>query len=218
MNGTDRLLLVEGKDDQHTILHLIRSVTALDETTSPTIAAVNGVDNLLSKLPTYIKSVPFLGIVVDANGNPGNRWKQLRDRIVKAGVACPPESSAGGAVIAGLQQDWRIGVWMMPDNQRPGSLEIFLEELIPEAQEAILQHARSSTDKARDLGAPFRNAAKARMHTWLAWQETPGQPYGSAVRARSFDPGRPLAGMFTRWMEALYTPDNTPLNPMETKG
>lgn len=204
MRTRDRLLIVEGKDDLHTIVHLIGEFGGLPEEQLPLVISAGGVENLLRRMPTYIKSVPLLGLVVDADEDPRARWLQLRQRLVSQGLSCPEQADPAGTVTHGIQAGWQVGVWMMPDNQGAGAIEGFLETLVPQHQNAIYSHACTSTDRARELGAPFRHIGKARIHTWLAWQEFPGLPYGSALKARTFDASGELAQRFVTWTQALY--------------
>lgn len=84
-------------------------------------------------------------------------------------------------------------------------LETFLQGLVPEA-DSLWQHAEQATTAALSLGASFRSAdlPKARMHAWLAWQEQPGRPFGTAVQAgflnRESDDLRGLVD----WLRRLY--------------
>jgi hypothetical protein len=47
-------------------------------------------------------------------------------------------------------------------------------------------------------------AAKARIHTWLAWQEEPGKPFGQAISARYLDPNLPAANTFATWLQRTF--------------
>lgn len=124
----------------------------------------------------------------------------------------PPSgcSAACGASCRGLKVDIAsfqvtVGVWLMPDNVRDGTLEDFLRDLI-ETNDSLIGHADSSTAAARQLGAKFSDAdtKKAVLHAWLAWQEVPGRPYGTAVKAHFFRHDSPAATEFVRWLRDLY--------------
>ena len=99
----------------------------------------------------------------------------------------------------------RVGVWLMPDNQRSGALEAFLQDLVDEA-DRLYPIAVCSTEKAKEEGADFPDSRenKAVLHAWLAWQETPGLPYGSAVRARYFRDDSPAALAFVEWYKSVF--------------
>ena len=72
----------------------------------------------------------------------------------------------------------------MPDNQRDGSVEDLLRELIVDS-DSIAPFAESSTRLAKDKhGAKFeeKDFKKAVIETWLAWQEEPGMTFGTAFQ------------------------------------
>ena len=101
----------------------------------------------------------------------------------------------------------RVGVWLMPDNQRSGALEDFLADLV-DCGDQLLPHAREATNDARTLGADFRkrDTQKAMVHAWLAWQRDPGCPYGTAIRAHYFRHDTAVADSFVNWFQRLYRP------------
>ncbi len=55
-------------------------------------------------------------------------------------------------------------------------------------------------------GAAFPEAKrlKAVLHTWLAWQERPGVPYGLAIKARYFGHDSPAARAFVEWFRRVF--------------
>ncbi len=42
------------------------------------------------------------------------------------------------------------------------------------------------------------------MHTWLAWQEEPGKPFGIALKAGYFDHQSPAADHFVDWFMQTF--------------
>ena len=99
----------------------------------------------------------------------------------------------------------RVGVWLMPNNQREGTLENFLRDLVEEA-DPLLPCAEESSRRAKELGAGFsaNDTDKAVLHTWLAWQEETGLPYGTAMRARYFRDDSLAAQAFVTWFRAVF--------------
>lgn len=93
----------------------------------------------------------------------------------------------------------------MPDNQRSGALEEFLGDLV-DADDTLLPLAETSVTAARERGASFGQAQtrKAVLHTWLAWQERPGVPYGTAITAGFFGHDSPAALAFVEWFRRLF--------------
>ena len=82
----------------------------------------------------------------------------------------------------------------MPDNQREGALEQFLEDLVDD-NDPLLPIAARSTSEAAESGAEFPEVdhRKAVLHSWLAWQKAPGLPYGAAIKAQFFRDNSPAA-------------------------
>ena len=95
----------------------------------------------------------------------------------------------------------------MPDNRRSGALEEFLGSLVDD-EDALLPLAETSTTSASERGAAFAEVhrRKAVLHTWLAWQERPGLPYGLAITARYFRHDSAAALAFVAWFRRVFAP------------
>jgi hypothetical protein len=203
---------VEGEDDQHAIVHLlIRHRVDYDAkpwpSQFPEFRVVGGIDRLLAGMQTAVvmSGARAVGFVLDADSPLPDRWRAVRDRLARAGVDAPREPPPGGFIGESDRYRARVGVWLMPDNQHDGKLETLLRTLVDE-EDPLIAHAESSTDAATDLGAKFGDAGrmKAIVHAWLAWQEQPGLPYGTAIRARYFRHDSPAAAAFAAWFKRLY--------------
>jgi hypothetical protein len=198
---------VEGQDDQHTIIHLTaRHGWNWDKPAPhfPYIDDAKGDTLALEALPVALLSCQRVGVVLDADIAPGNRWQSIGDRLSDAGFPLPDQPDPEGTVV--LRADGkRLGVWLMPDNQSPGKLEDFLAQLVPPG-DPCWGCAEESTRCAKELGAGFTEPdfIKARIHTWLAWQEEPGLPFGTAIRAATFAHDTAAARKFVAWMERLF--------------
>ena len=114
-NAPNRLI-VEGRDDQWSIIALTtRHGWDWDKPAPhlPFLDNAEGVDKALEALNVAVRSYQRIGIVVDADIAPNNRWNQIRDRLMAAGVTLPEAPDPQGTVVqAG---DKRVGVWLMPD-------------------------------------------------------------------------------------------------------
>ena len=198
-------LHVEGKDDDHAIRHLlIRHGIDL-----PPIHVAGSREKLLEGVYTAVSlsNGRSVGFVLDANSSLQDRWKRWRRGFASSIWKCRTRSRPMAFVGKSATYGARVGVWLMPDNERDGALEHFLETLVAES-DPLIEHARSATSQAKDLGARFAdndNAhRKAVLHAWLAWQEDPGLPYGSAIRARYFRHDSPVAGRFVAWFRQVF--------------
>lgn len=206
------ILRVEGKDDKFVIVNLlerhgvdrgqvdIRWPKQPDEDTG-------GRDALLDGMRTEVTTSTgrSVGFVLDADGDPEASWQAVRTRLGDVGLTLPDEIPEGGFVGDAVAYKSRVGVWLMPDNRRQGALEAFLRDLIDE-EDRLLPLAESSTTRASEEGAAFPQTRreKAVLHTWLAWQQRPGVPYGMAVGAKFFQHESPAATAFVDWFRRVF--------------
>ena len=209
------ILRVEGKDDVHAIQHLllrhdvdckripveIRSPDdGGDETTGGWIPLLAGMQTEV--MSSTGRSVSF---VLDADTAPEDRWTAVCDRLSAVGLTPPSEIPTEGFIGEVDAVQARVGVWLMPDNRRSGTLEEFLRDLV-RSNDLLLPIAEQSTGHARAQGARFPDSAqlKAVLHAWLAWQARPGLPYGSAMRARYFGHDSAVALAFVGWFKRVF--------------
>lgn len=208
----EKTLLVEGRDDKHSIVSLMSTFIAWGnkEAEWPVkIKPYDGVEALLDKhaISVELKSseARILGVVVDANDDFDSRWGQLRNRCLDAFPALPLDMPSEGLVASNIE-GCRFGAWIMPDNRSRGMLETFLMHLVPSEQHDSQEYARRVVGHAKRKGATFRDAQrdKAMIHTWLAWQNPPGRPFGVALASRILDPNSSVAGPFVSWFRRLF--------------
>ena len=205
-----KILLVEGTDDEHVLMHICgnRDIPRIDE-----IRSHGGVDELLEVIPVRISLTEpgdVFGVVIDADTNLANRWRSVRDRIIDTGYLDVPEQPVAEGTILNPPADSRLprlGLWVMPNNQSPGILENFLQFLIPDG-DALLAYAKACLQNLPERRFIANDEPKALIHTWLAWQEEPGKPYGTAITARFLDPYQPEADILAAWLRRLFFPDS----------
>jgi len=201
-------MVVEGKDDKHSVIHLMRRHDIDWESGDerlPWIQECGGFEPLVNSLSVSAKSYPRLGILIDANTNIRDRWNQIRGNLGTVGISTPTSPESRGTIVQGIYPDWKVGIWIMPNNEQTGKLENFLKELVP-PNDPCWGHAEIATKQAKKIGAKFadKNYLKAKIHTWLAWQETPGLPFGSAITAAYFRHDSPEALRFAAWFRNLF--------------
>jgi hypothetical protein len=206
------VLLVEGDDDLHSLAHLlIRKGINYDAkpwpALYPEIAVAGDVAKLMKaiRLAVSVANGRSVGFVLDADADLMNRWGEVRRELLKVGIDAPTAPVPTGFIGHSDRYQARVGVWLMPDNERDGSLEDFLKTLIADG-DSLIEHASTTTDSASRLGAKFRpiDRTKAVIHAWLAWQEDPGRPYGKAIRYRYFSCDSVVAESFVTWFRSLY--------------
>jgi hypothetical protein len=202
----NRVLLVEGKNDCHVIGALCQAHD-LPETFG--IYQCDGDDKLFKRLDALIPSenIEIIGIVLDADNPDFNaRWQQVKALLTFYNYNTPKQPDPKGTLIASQDEKPRIGVWLMPNNQDTGMLEDFLMKL---AQPNRIDWARHCVDSAQQKTfTSFKEAhhSKAVIHTYLAWQDEPGNPLGQAITAHALQPHTDIAHQFTDWLNRLFNP------------
>lgn len=202
-------LLVEGKDDQHVVWNLCKRHQLPERfSVEASRQGEGGVDQLLESIPVRLKIARLraLGIMLDADTNLQSRWQAICTRLQQAGYLDLPEipDSIGTLIVQAGKP--KVGIWIMPDNQLPGMLENFVTNLIPRDDQLLAMAASTLTSiETQNLQKyALIHHAKALIHTWLAWQETPGQPLGQAITAKVLQHDSPLALLFVQWLDRLF--------------
>lgn len=204
--------MVEGITDLYSIVGLLMQHTQWPQSVDKApvhIHNMGGVEKILnaSELKVFFKTTGMerLGIVLDADANPLNRYSDLRRLCLNHLPGLPAELPAEGLIHT--ENNIRFGVWLMPDNRNPGSLETFLSSLIPLESKPLWGHALSATETAaRKHAAPFiaPHRTKAEIFSWLAWQNEPGQNPGVSLKSGALNAHSPSATAFVQWFLALY--------------
>lgn len=202
-----KVLMVEGKDDEHVVKHICgsRGLGRIDQ-----VADYGGIEPLIDGIEVRLKEsdISVVGLIVDADADVAARWASIRERLVRAGYPTVPIVPPGEGLVLEAPEATllpKVGVWIMPDNQVSGVLEDFLCFLVPQ-EDQLFQYVSSKLD-ALDPGLrrfALVKKPKVLVHSWLAYQEEPGRPLGQAVSARYLDPGLPAADMFARWLERVF--------------
>ena len=197
-------LLVEGKDDQHVIWALCERFSLIENFD---VIDCDGIDNVLSQLPIRIKQadVRAVLIVVDADVSMENRWNSVSSVLEAAGYIIPDVLPEEGLV---LNQSNRpiVGVWLMPNNSTSGMLEDFIKFLVPDTDrllpEAVAVINKIEEEKIKNYNNVHR--AKALIHTWLSWQDSPGTPLGLAITKRYLSTELDICQRFVHWLKSGF--------------
>lgn len=171
------------------------------------IKQAGGLENVLHTFRQTLNSTSFrqIGIIMDANdAGPLFRCQRIEEIIKKRYPgwqgSCIP--SPKGTIIKESNLPV-IGVWIMPDNQNNGYLEHFVADLIPEG-DALWDHAQMVVAQLPEKRFSGVREQKALLHTWLAWQETPGLPFGTALSSGILTPESLLADRFIEWFKEVF--------------
>ncbi|HLM01204.1 MAG TPA: DUF3226 domain-containing protein [Pyrinomonadaceae bacterium] len=217
----NRVLLVEGTDDLHVLAHIFKAhglegkIFIRDQEGVQNVKKgldENFFDNLVEDLPVELKGseVIALGIVVDADFDIKARWESLANKLKDLKYQEVPDlPKPNGTILTHSQDLPKIGVWLMPDNTLPGMLEDFVKLLVPDEQKDLLQRAIEAVDAIPKEERKFitensDKTSKAQIHTYLAWQERPGVPYGVAIRERFLKADSPNTTNLVAWIKELF--------------
>ena len=219
------LLLVEGQDDQHFVKQIWDKHH--DGSSKPlffkgskrpfSILDKAGGDQLIAAIPAEITEPDrkVLGILVDANGDPMQRWKKITCELRKESEylqlkpnKIPDHPERTGTIIncaIGVgKRELRIGVWLMPDNKSPGELEDFAAKMVPDndpvwpSSKGYIanipkQHRKFNCDKM----------PKAELFAWLATRNEPGR-MGAAIGASDLALDNEPSETFLKWLSDLF--------------
>jgi len=198
----EQLLLVEGKNDLHVFWNIFEKHSVNQSFKSE---GKEG-DNIYKSIPIYLKTdISTLGIVIDADDNLNGKWEKLKGILTNSGYDLPDSPSPTGTIIKN-EESPTVGIWIMPNNDTNGMLEDFVRQLVPE-DDALMPFVEESLGKIELNGVnnyKLIHKSKAKIHTWLAWQETPGTPMGLAIKKTYLDTNKELCNTFVNWINTLF--------------
>ena len=200
-----KVLVVEGADDQHVLYALLMHHDFKPEFI---IHDEKGIHTLLERLPARLNLLTGserVGVIVDADTDTRSRWAPIRTILIKAGYANISDEPDPNGTIIDDEILPRVGVWIMPNNALPGMLEDYLTHLLPEG-DSLLDRANRVLDEIplEERRFPARHRQKALIHTWLAWQESPGSPLGLAITQHYLSAESPQVDNLLSWLTRLF--------------
>ncbi|MBP5786358.1 MAG: hypothetical protein J6Y19_00850 [Kiritimatiellae bacterium] len=213
-------LYVEGKDDLYSLVNLLEQhgISFESEQREVDFKMTDSVTAMLDNLCTFVKAARNqkqpVGFVLDADVDGEIRWTSIKDKLKAEEFEVSDDAlTASGAILE--FPDIRIGFWLMPDNTSlKGKLEDFLRTLIEPDNLLLapaLAYVRDVKEKVPEPSRfPDKDVEKAEMSAWLAVQQEPGVPYGTAIKAKFLAAHSDVADRFVEWFKKLYdlkTPD-----------
>lgn len=203
-----RILLVEGPDDKHVVIHLSERNGLAQNFI---IVEKEGKDPLLDSIEVEV-DIPgrtALGIMLDANDDLDARWQAVSDRLNRLRQEedhfdlpeLPPQPDPSGTIIEGRL---RIGIWLMPDNRSTGELEDFVGSMIPSDDPVWpLSEAYIEGIPPAERKFALGKIQRAKVHAWLAAREAP-RPMGLAIMAGDLDTNTADSTTFVDWLRTLF--------------
>ena len=202
MEKKNKQLLVEGNDDKHVILALCRKFN-LPELFD--VESCDGIDNIFESIPVRFKSgIETIGIIIDADTDINERWKTVQKLLSNQRFNIPNDLPAEGLVLS--NGEVKVGVWVMPNNNINGMLEDFMLFLVPKGDELLpVVDDTLNEIENRNLNRYLPiHKSKARIHSWLSWQEDPGTPLGFSITKRYLTTDNENCEQLINWMKKLF--------------
>ncbi len=202
---TDKVLLVEGNNDCHVVMALCEACGVPETFGIYQCGSDVGVLKRLNALIIRPQPPNVIGVLLDVDNTPITRkWQSLRQKLQAYHYQFPPQPQPDGTILESSQEEPKLGVWLMPNNQDPGMLEDFCANL---ADPNALEFAKDCVERASEQNLTnFKptHRSKAVIHTYLAWQDEPGYPLGQAITRQSLSANQELAVSFTQWLTRLF--------------
>ena len=196
-------LLVEGNNDKHVILALRQRFNM------PEIFDVincEGIDKLYKSISLRFKQadIETIGIIIDADTDINEHWKTVQKLLSNQRFNIPNDLPAEGLVLS--NGEVKVGVWVMPNNNINGMLEDFMLFLVPKGDELLpVVDDTLNEIENRNLNRYLPiHKSKARIHSWLSWQEDPGTPLGFSITKRYLTTDNENCEQLINWMKKLF--------------
>ena len=199
-DASSRVLLVEGTDDEHVVRHFCQRIGSI-----PLFQIIDkrSIRPLLDTIRLEVRAPgrEVLGILVDANDRPQDRWRAVADRLQRANVATPDKPNPAGTIIDSTP---RVGIWLMPNNQASGELEDFVARMIP-TNDTVWPLSEKYVNAIPNDARRFKpgKTLRAKVHSWLATREAP-RKMGAAIGAGDLNVAAPEAVRFVEWLRRLF--------------
>ena len=203
------VLLVEGTNDLH-VVKIICGNYKIPEVFD--VETCGSYDSVLKQLEIRLKSPLMyerMGVLVDADCDVESSWDAIRNRLLRTGKydVSHLKLAPDGLVINPLDKDYPIvGVWIMPNNQSSGMLEDFVmsltdkdDPLMMKSEDVLTEIEKENINKYKEV-----HRSKAKVYTYLAWQNPPGLPMGQAISSLIFNPSLSTGKVFVEWLKRLF--------------
>ena len=200
---SSRKLFVEGNDDQHVIWALCEKFK-IPEVFD--VVDCEGIDNLYTSIPIRFKQadIEAIGIIIDADVNLNDRWMQVKTLLSNQGFEMPNDLPAEGLVLS--NGNVKVGVWIMPCNNTNGMLEDFIAFLVP-PNDKLLSIVDATLNDIESKGLnkySLIHKSKAKIHSWLSWQEDPGTSMGLSITKRYLITDSENCEQLINWLQRLF--------------
>jgi hypothetical protein len=198
------VLFVEGPDDFYFMDALLDEIGIGG---SVQLRPFHGKDRLTAELKFLVTVRDFsnivasIGIVRDADEDAEDAFLSVRTSLRNAGL---PEPRSPGVLASGTPT---VSVYIVPDCQRPGSLETLCLEAVRDDSAMPCVDEYFECLRRRDVVLPRDSQMdKARVHAFLVSRERPHLRLGEAARAGYFPFDRPAFAPLREFLRELAEP------------
>jgi hypothetical protein len=200
----NKKLLVEGNDDQHVVWALCEKFKVME---AFDVIDCEGIESLSEQIPIRFKQsgIITLGIIIDADTEIKKRWISLKDILSNQGFKVPNDLPTKGLVLT-KEDAFKVGVWIMPDNNLNGMLEDFISFLIPNESKllTVANETLNSIEQKNLNEYSTIHKSKALIHSWLSWQKDPGTPMGLAITKKYLSIEGDKCLLFIDWLKNTF--------------
>jgi hypothetical protein len=209
--SNSKRLLVEGAKDRRLFPYLMEANGVSWPKGNEPVEIKDLGGNLLAKYEASAEikepGLQRLGIVLDADDNVAGSWQSIKEWFGEWFPDMPEEIPFEGYVSTPNERGIRLGAWIMPDNQSEGMLETFLKLLVKESDKTLFAFVEKTCLEAKSsYNAGFKDVHfdKARIHTYLSWQDEPGRQLHEAIAHGVLDPVSSHSQPIVRWFRTLF--------------
>lgn len=213
-----KTLFVEGEEDKKLFLSINRAVGAQVELKCDPRGKDNAMNSFFAMLRLQTSaSKNSIGLIVDADSTEnGGGFSSTQARLNQKLQAInwsplAKTQNSGYSTTCSNSRGAKAGVWIMPNNANDGCLEGFVMEVISKSQQSLSNYAFKQTLQAIKGGAgipplPTRphQIDKAKVGTWLAWNDPPRMSLGKAHTENLLDLSSGIGKSLSTWLGWLY--------------
>lgn len=163
---------------------------------------------VLSKLKALLRESnqpEVIGIILDADNDINARYQEIIGSKVGEFYKKLPDNMPKTGLIHVENGLPKLGIWIMPNNQDNGALEEFYLELATDIDTDFIDNIIKEAEKKNLTSFKPQHRKKAIMHTYFAWQNTPGMPLYSAINKIALDNNKDIAKAFKVWLIKLFS-------------
>ncbi len=160
---------------------------------------------VLSKINALLREnnqPKVIGVILDADNDIDERYQDIKEKV-KNFYKLPKNMPKDGLVHLEKRLP-KLGIWIMPNNQDNGALEEFYLELATDIDTAFIDNTIQEAEKKELTSFKSQHRKKAIMHTYFAWQDTPGMPLHAAINKIVLDNNAEIAHVFKGWLISLF--------------